>query len=1163
MAMLEVHDGRGRVAYVTVARDHPVLIGSDPKCDVVLDDPRAQAFHARLRWKGDHFKAEAFPEARAVDLNGRRVPAGQFRQGDEIQIGGYRIFLVGDEPAAAAAASKAEAEPTRVQRRPSTGGGGIDWMAAEVEAPSIETPVRARRARVVERPSAATQAVLEEAAAEAPVVLPRTRQPWWRQVLAHFRGGPPGEERILTSPLFLGLLVALGLLLMFGFALWTIIAKNRADRQYFAALQAHDERNYRAAIDGFDQFIAENGGDLRAGRAMVLRELDNVRQFTSPGGANWPTAVEGAREMLRKVGERAEFAEFGRMDLAAEVLKAVGGLADAAKARAEAKILAEAQEALALHEQIAGPAAAKLTRERARIPEKIAEAQAAVDKARIRREAIARMKEAADAGKADDVFATRDALVAQYADFADDAQVLEQLDAAGELLRQAVKFDGTRRPADTTPRPDALGPPVSVVFRLVPPGEQPVPATPDGPVVFALAQGYLYGVDGAVGAPLWQVPVGMTSPFPPVPVAGTPPTVLIFDARYNDLVRLDGRTGKVLWRQAIDEPVRCAPLVLGNIAAQVLPSGKVLLIALNNGEVRGTVDLGRPAAGTPAADDAGQFFYVTADRDVIFVLTREPVECISVAYLGQKPGAVKTAPARLGDFLIVPQDDELWEGRLTVYRAEEHTLQRAQVVKVPGWTWQAPASAGAYLWAMTDRNAITAYAQGPEDAKDPLTVLASTVADNRPSGPAYFRPRSDRELWVSGSRLGRFDLDAERGSLVPSWTIERAGPSLGPIQVAGRLAVFTHQFEEGPGVTLWGVDPVSNGRVIWKTVLGAPWPLEPSPTPDGKALATLAMDGPEVTIDGDLLSKGGFLEMPLRRPGYFNLPPGPLRRLDRDGLTVLIPAPESDHLLVREGGTGEFRRVDLPAPLGAPPVFWGPDLFVPGLDGRAYLVDPRTGSARAEPYVPTFDAERPTRWRAPIFLGDAVVLADSAGQVRRLARLTEPRLRLDVVGDPVDLKSPIEADPAATTDAVILVTADGRVRALGSRELGPLGAWNLPAALAVGPATLGGRQAFVVDKSGGVMFFGPDGQRVWATDLGDAPPVGPPIERHEALWFLTREGVIHALGLSDGASVERIDLNILPAGGLWAVGDDVVVAAAPGTVRLLKPADASTAGGAP
>ena len=51
MATLEVHDGRGRVERVAIARDHPVMLGSSPKCDIVLEGDGVLPFHGRIRWK--------------------------------------------------------------------------------------------------------------------------------------------------------------------------------------------------------------------------------------------------------------------------------------------------------------------------------------------------------------------------------------------------------------------------------------------------------------------------------------------------------------------------------------------------------------------------------------------------------------------------------------------------------------------------------------------------------------------------------------------------------------------------------------------------------------------------------------------------------------------------------------------------------------------------------------------------------------------------------------------------------------------------------------------------------------------------------------------------------------------------------------------------------
>src|SRR5439155_12314292 len=178
------------------------------------------------------------------------------------------------------------------------------------------------------------------------------------------------------------------------------------------------------------------------------------------------------------------------------------------------------------------------------------------------------------------------------------------------------------------------------------------------------------------------------------------------------------------------------------------------------------------------------------------------------------------------------------------------------------------------------------------------------------------------------------------------------------------------------------------------TVLGSSWTVPLSESTTGDALIGLTVDGRPISIGRDQLRAGGFLEQGLPTPGLFRLPEGSTQRLVLDGVTVVVPARDASKILVRKGPTGEFRSVGLPAPLGAPVVAIGGDLLIPGGDGRVYLIDPKTGTSAADPYVPPFDRARPIRWRSPVLLeGNAVAMADSEATIRRLSvdRTGRPR----------------------------------------------------------------------------------------------------------------------------------------------------------------------------
>jgi outer membrane protein assembly factor BamB len=263
---------------------------------------------------------------------------------------------------------------------------------------------------------------------------------------------------------------------------------------------------------------------------------------------------------------------------------------------------------------------------------------------------------------------------------------------------------------------------------------------------------------------------------------------------------------------------------------------------------------------------------------------------------------------------------------------------------------------------------------------------------------------------------------------------------------------------------------------------------------------------------------------------------------------VIAPFERSNVLWAQGSGTtGSWHSVGLPTVPAADPIAWGSDVLIPGLDSRAYLIDPLTGQSQAEPFVPKFDRDRQGTWFSPARLDkDTVVMADDVGRVIRLELKTTPIARL--VGE-VDLvlDRRIIAAPARAGNAVIVATADRNVRALVARDLSPVGSWALGAPLAGQPISIG-ENCFVMDRSGGVMAFGRDGQRAWSAQL-DSEVIGAPVVRDQLVWFLTRGGKLHVLALASGQKREQLELGALPSDGLKMAGKQEVVPAGKGVIR--------------
>lgn len=91
---------------------------------------------------------------------------------------------------------------------------------------------------------------------------------------------------------------------------------------------------------------------------------------------------------------------------------------------------------------------------------------------------------------------------------------------------------------------------------------------------------------------------------------------------------------------------------------------------------------------------------------------------------------------------------------------------------------------------------------------------------------------------------------------------------------------------------------------------------------------------------------------------------------------------------------------------------------------------------------------------------------------------------------------------------------------------------------------------FVMDRAGGVMAFGRNGQRIWSIQLESAV-VGSPVIRDQSVWMITQRGKLHVRAQSDGQARAEVALSVLPSGGLIMAGKKLLVPVGQGTVRAL------------
>ncbi len=92
---LVVRSGGGRAGESFFPSGERTLVGRSPECDIFLDDVTVSRRHAEITRSGDRFTITDLNSLNGTFVNRRRVESAQLEDGDEVQIGKYRMTFLG------------------------------------------------------------------------------------------------------------------------------------------------------------------------------------------------------------------------------------------------------------------------------------------------------------------------------------------------------------------------------------------------------------------------------------------------------------------------------------------------------------------------------------------------------------------------------------------------------------------------------------------------------------------------------------------------------------------------------------------------------------------------------------------------------------------------------------------------------------------------------------------------------------------------------------------------------------------------------------------------------------------------------------------------------------------------------------------------------------
>jgi hypothetical protein len=93
-AALIVRSGGGRAGETFQLDAEPTTIGRSPECGIFLDDVTVSRKHAVIRTKGEHWELQDQGSLNGTFVNRERVESAELSDGDELQIGKYRLTFL-------------------------------------------------------------------------------------------------------------------------------------------------------------------------------------------------------------------------------------------------------------------------------------------------------------------------------------------------------------------------------------------------------------------------------------------------------------------------------------------------------------------------------------------------------------------------------------------------------------------------------------------------------------------------------------------------------------------------------------------------------------------------------------------------------------------------------------------------------------------------------------------------------------------------------------------------------------------------------------------------------------------------------------------------------------------------------------------------------------
>jgi outer membrane protein assembly factor BamB len=509
-----------------------------------------------------------------------------------------------------------------------------------------------------------------------------------------------------------------------------------------------------------------------------------------------------------------------------------------------------------------------------------------------------------------------------------------------------------------------------------------------GETLYLRAGGSIMAFDGFNGALKWRKFVGFAKNLDPIRLEDGL-GVLLNDATSLEVLRCDADTGNVAWRSQIGEPFN-EPNADKDEIYVTTKAGRLLAIDADSGDAKWATQFPQELETAPGVDAKRQRLYLPGNHSNLYVINARDGSSVESLYIEHSEGTISVPPVPLFGHVFVIENAGSDYANIHILRVDEkgEKLRVAQdPIRLAGNVRVAPIIQGRRLIVLTDLGEVKVLDIEISAEGEQVSVAASLP-------PFYDHPTATQmavggsAMWITGTRVGRYELQIHVGQVVRDWSLHELDQCIGKPFISDDTLVYARVLRGTSAIRVTAAIP-KTGEEIWKTDVGVPIAAL---RPAAGAVHVVTNQAVLYELDREAIASGS-TKGPIENAGSRNVAArfttpvdmvkGRIAFLDEGGgETILIYDPNREK--------EKLRQIPLRLTSGRPNggmVFSGGGLFLTLTSGRAVLINWQTGAIKATPFQPASDPVGVVHWTTPVILPndkDQVVVADDRKKIYRL-----------------------------------------------------------------------------------------------------------------------------------------------------------------------------------